>query len=130
MTKIYNKKENKTLRRKLRKEQTKEELIFWAHVKDRRFQGLKFRRQYSIGNYIADFYCPELKLVVEIDGGQHYEDENIQKDISRSQYFENLGMKVKRYTNVDIKTNMAGVLDDLFCFRKPHPSPLLSKERG
>lgn len=129
MTKIYNKKENKYLRRDLRKSQTKEELIFWAHVKDRRFHGLKFRRQYSIGNYVADFYCPELKLVVEIDGGQHYEEENIKKDLLRTEYFEKLGMKVKRYTNVDIKTNLEGALDDLLNFCKPHPSSLLSKER-
>jgi very-short-patch-repair endonuclease len=113
MTKIYNKKENKENRRDLRKTQTKEELIFWAHVKDRRFHGYKFRRQYSVGNYIADFYCPELKLVVEIDGGQHYEKENIEKDLLRTKYFNSLGMKVKRYTNIDIKTNLVSVFDNL-----------------
>jgi len=116
MTKIYNTKEKKENRRDLRKAQTKEELIFWAHVKNRRFHGYKFRRQYSIGNFIADFYCPELKLVVEIDGGQHCEEENIKKDLLRTEYFENLGIKVKRYTNVDIKTNLEKVLDDLLEF--------------
>lgn len=101
-------------RRELRRSQTKEELIFWAQVKDRRFHEYKFRRQYSIGNYIADFYCPELKLVVEIDGGQHCEKENIEKDLERTKYFEDLGMKVKRYNNIEIKNNLAGVMEDLW----------------
>lgn len=113
MTKLYNKTKNKEKRRNLRKSQTKEELIFWAHVKDRRFHGYKFRRQYSIGNYIADFYCPELRLAVEIDGGQHYERENAAKDLTRTNFFNDLGIEVKRYTNVDIKTNLVGALDDL-----------------
>lgn len=114
MTKIYNKAKIKENRRMLRKVQTKEELIFWSQVKNRRFHGYKFRRQYSIGNYIADFYCPELKLVVEIDGGQHYEKENIQKDSERTKFFEDLGMKVKRYTNIEIKNNLSGVMEELW----------------
>lgn len=113
MTKIYNKSKIKENRRLLRKAQTKEELIFWVQVRNRRFQGLKFRRQYSIGNYIADFYCPELKLVVEIDGGQHCEKENIEKDSERTKYFEDLGMRVKRYTNLDVKNNLSGVMGEL-----------------
>jgi very-short-patch-repair endonuclease len=113
MAKIYNKNKLKENRRSLRKSQTKEELIFWAHVKNRRFHGYKFRRQYSIGNYIADFYCPELKLVVEIDGGQHYENDNIEKDLQRTEYFEELGIRMKRYTNIDIKANLIGTMDNL-----------------
>ena len=116
MTKIYNKTNNKKKRRELRKNQTPEGLIFWAHVKDRRFHGYKFRRQFSIGNYIADFYCPELKLVVEIDGGQHLEEENMEKDLSRTEYFSDLGMKVKRYTNLEIKNNLESALGDLLNF--------------
>jgi very-short-patch-repair endonuclease len=69
MTKIYNQTKIKENRKNLRKSQTKEELIFWSQVKNRKFNGYKFRLQYSIGSYIADFYCPKLKLVVEIDGG-------------------------------------------------------------
>ncbi|MFA6160498.1 MAG: endonuclease domain-containing protein [Parcubacteria group bacterium] len=114
MTKIYNKAKIKENRRLLRKVQTKEELIFWAQVKNRRFHDYKFRRQYSIGNYIADFYCPELKLVVEIDGGQHYEKENIKKDFERTKFFEDLGMKIKRYTNIEIKNNLSGVMEELW----------------
>lgn len=116
MTKIYNKIKTKEQRRDLRKAQTKEELTFWSHVKSRRFHGYKFRRQYSIGNYIADFYCSELKLVIEIDGGQHHEEKNIKKDLERTEYFESLGIRVKRYTNLDIKINLNSVFDDLLKF--------------
>jgi very-short-patch-repair endonuclease len=121
MTRVYNKIKIKENRRNLRKSQTKEELIFWVQVKDRRFHGYKFRRQYSIGSFIADFYCPRLKLVIEIDGGQHYEDKNIEKDLQRTAYFESLGIKVKRYTNIDIKNNLSGAMDDLL---SQIPSPL------
>jgi very-short-patch-repair endonuclease len=116
MTKIYNKTKAKDNRRKLRKAQTEEELIFWAHVKDRRFRGHKFRRQYSVGNYIADFYCPKLKLIIELDGGQHFEEDKIKYDLTRTEYFKSLGMNVKRYTNLDIKNNFIAVMDDLFEF--------------
>ena len=114
MTKIYNKTKIKEQRRKLRKTQTREELIFWAHVKDRRFHKYKFKRQYSIGNYIVDFYCSELKLVVEIDGGQHYEKENIEYDLQRTKYFDDFGIRVIRYTNIEITDNLEGVMDDLW----------------
>ena len=73
----------------------------------------KFRRQYSIGKYVADFYCPEIKLVVEIDGGQHFEDETIKYDLERTKYFNNLGIIVVRYTNADVKRNLISVMDDL-----------------
>jgi very-short-patch-repair endonuclease len=119
MTEIFNKQTTKENRRNLRKAQTPEELIFWAYVKGRRFHEYKFRRQYSVGKYIADFYCPRLKLVVEIDGGQHFEEENKKYDLLRTEYFDKLGMKVKRYTNIDIKNNLSGVMGDLleFCNR-------------
>lgn len=57
--------------RKLRRKQTAAEMVFWELVRDRRFMGLKFRRQHQLGEYIADFYCQELKLVIELDGSVH-----------------------------------------------------------
>lgn len=125
MTEIFNKTEQKEKRRDLRKQQTLGELIFWAHVKNRKLGGFKFRRQYSINKYVADFYCSELLLVVEIDGGQHYEEENKKKDALRTEYFTGLGLDVKRYTNIDIKNNLNGTLDDLLEYcnelkKKPH----------
>lgn len=75
---------------------------------------MKFRRQYSIGNFIIDFYCPEIKLAVEIDGATHGTPEELRYDAKRQKYLENLGIKVKRYTNTDVKENISGVLYDLY----------------
>ena len=72
--------------------------------------GIKFRRQHSIGGYIADFYCPLKKLVIEIDGSQHFEKEAEEYDKIRSDYFKGLDIKVLRFTNAEINTNMDGVV--------------------
>ena len=92
MTLLYNKNNQKENRRNLRRAMTPAEGILWAHIRNRKL-GYKFRRQYGISKYIADFYCPELKLVIEIDGGEHYEKENINKDSLRTEYFNNFGNK-------------------------------------
>ena len=76
--------------------------------------GFKFRRQHGIGRYIVDFYCPELKLAIEVDGDIHAIAENIEKDVSRQEYIESLGIQVKRYKNDDIKHNLDSVLKDLY----------------
>jgi len=112
MTKIYNQTKLKRRRRELRKKATPAEGIFWSKIKSRQI-GYKFRRQYSIGNYIADFYCLKLKLVVEIDGGQHFETDRLTNDLLRTEYLNSLGIKVKRYTNVEIRKNLISVVDDL-----------------
>jgi very-short-patch-repair endonuclease len=78
----------KTLARSLRQNQTDAERIFWNHLRNRQIQGCKFRRQQVIGPYIADFLCMEPKLIIEIDGGQHL---NNQNDVVRSQYLNQLG---------------------------------------
>ncbi len=70
----------KQRRRELRRNQTDAEKSFWANVRNKQFFGLKFFRQYSIGPYILDFYCPALKLAVELDGGQHLQCENQEYD--------------------------------------------------
>lgn len=91
---------------------TSAEGVIWSRIRNRRI-GYKFRRQYSIGKYIADFYCSELKLVIEIDGGQHFEDESIEYDKVRTKYFNALGISVVRYTNADVRRNLISVMDDL-----------------
>ena len=84
----------------LRKNQTKEEGLLWNLFLKR--YPLRFRRQYVIGNYIADFYCHGAKLVVELDGSQHYDPAEAQKDDVRTQYLESLGICVLRFSNLDI----------------------------
>jgi len=72
MTEIFNKKEYTKKRRHLRKDMTKAEIYLWSKLKGKQINGLKFRRQYGINNYTVDFYCSELRLAIEIDGGVHY----------------------------------------------------------
>ena len=112
MTKLFNQSAQKQKRRDLRKEMTSAEGVVWSRIRNHRI-GYKFRRQFSIGTYVADFYCSELKLVVEIDGGQHFENEAIEYDNARTKYFNDLGMTVVRYTKADVKRNPVSVMDDL-----------------
>ena len=74
---------------------------------------MKFKRQYPIGNYIVDFVCIEKKLIIEIDGGQHNEKDNIKYDNIRTQYLESAGYKVIRFWNNDVFENIEGVLSEI-----------------
>ena len=84
----------------LRKNQTKEENLLWYRFL--RKYPHRFRRQYVIGNYIADFFCHRAKLVVELDGSQHYASQEMDYDLKRTSYLESQGLKVLRFTNLDV----------------------------
>ena len=79
---------------------TKEEAHLWYQFLCR--YPLRFRRQYVIGNYITDFYCHKAKLVVELDGSQHYSPEEMEYDRKRTAYLESQGLKVMRFSNLDV----------------------------
>ncbi len=104
MTKIYNIESRKDFRRELRKNMTEPEKQIWYKLRNRQFYGIKFRRQYSVGAYILDFYTPELKLGIEIDGDSHAE--RIEYDNERTEYLKSLGIKIIRYTNRDVMNNI------------------------
>ncbi|MBP7339979.1 endonuclease domain-containing protein [Niveispirillum sp.] len=95
--------------RHLRRTATDAERRFWGWVRDRRFLGLKFRRQERVDRYIADFICPEMNLIVEIDGSQH----NPVVDATRTAALERAGFTVLRFDNHYVLTNRDGVLRDL-----------------
>lgn len=97
--------------RNLRNEATKEENHLWYDFL--RTHELSFRRQYVIGNYIVDFYCPSLKLVIELDGSQHFEEEAAAYDRERTAFLEKQGCCVIRYTNDDIHRNFDGVCEHI-----------------
>ena len=80
--------------------------------------GYKFFRQYGIGHYIADFYCPLLKVVIEVDGGQHYSEQGMKDDGLREKFLKGAGIKVIRFSNLDVLKNMAGVFE---CIQKELP---------
>lgn len=96
---------------KLRKNQTKEEGLLWYCFLSK--YPCRFRRQYIIGNYIADFYCHRAKLVLELDGSQHYEPLEMENDRKRTEYLESQGLKVLRFTNADIQQRFRGVCETI-----------------
>jgi len=99
------------LARNLRKSQTDTEQILWLQLRNKRFLNYKFRRQFPIGDYIVDFICLELKLIIELDGSQHLDAEN--KDAERTAILNKRGFKVIRFWNNDVIDNLEGVLEQL-----------------
>jgi very-short-patch-repair endonuclease len=97
----------------LRKNATIHEKRLWNLLKNRQFHNLRFKRQVPIGNYIVDFVCPDIKLILEIDGGQHNEPENIEYDNKRTEFLQNQGYKVIRFWNNDIYKNINGILEEI-----------------
>lgn len=107
MTVFYNKSKNLAKRILLRKTQTPQEAILWSRLRNNQLS-FKFRRQYSVGPYVLDFYCPLKKLAIEIDGSHHIE--NKEYDFERSSYLSMFGIKVIRFWNNEINTNINGVI--------------------
>jgi very-short-patch-repair endonuclease len=101
----------------LRQSATDAEKTLWTHLRNRHLAGLKFRRQHPIGPYIADFACPEAKLVVELDGGRHTE----ATDARRTAYLEAQGNTVVRFWNNEVLQNTEGVLEVLSRYLADEP---------
>jgi len=99
-------------RKELRNNATPQEVLLWSRLKSSQLK-FKFRRQHSIGGYIVDFYCPQRRLVIEIDGSQHFGKESIEYDAIRTKYFEGLDIKVIRFNNDEINNNMNRVLQKI-----------------
>ena len=97
-----NRPEELTERRSLRTNGTKEEAMMWKVLKNRQVSGVRFRRQFSVGAYILDFYCPELKLCIELDGAGHYNSEGLRHDYVRDKYLSELGIRVLRFENLAV----------------------------
>jgi len=120
----------KTFRaRSLRRQMTDAEIKLWQFLKNRNFMGLKFRRQVPFGPFYLDFYCPEKKTAIELDGGQHYIEEGRIKDDSRDKYLHSIGIKVIRYSDSDVLVKTDAILEDLKNLLTP-PSPLRGEEKN
>ncbi len=102
-----------SLKRQLRSNQTTAEQKLWTKLRQNQIQGLKLRRQHGIGPYIVDFFCPEKRLVIEIDGDTHATEAQQTKDHTREEYLRSLGLQVVRYTNDEVLNNLDGILEDL-----------------
>jgi very-short-patch-repair endonuclease len=108
----------KTRRKQLRNNLTPAEAALWECIKNSQLKGKKFRRQHSIGSYIVDFYCPELKLVIELDGQSHDSNDQYLYDQRRTNFLFKNGIKVIRFENKDVLKNLDGVLVEIQkCFR-------------
>jgi very-short-patch-repair endonuclease len=97
--------------RVLRRNSTDAERILWSELRDHRLNGVGFRRQVPIDRYVADFICHSAKLIIELDGGQHFSNRAEQADEKRSAAIETKGFKVLRVSNHDVMTNRTGVLE-------------------
>jgi len=97
--------------RELRRNLTDAERIIWYGVRAHRLNGVGFRRQAPIGPYIVDFVSHAAKLIVEIDGGQHFENEQEKRDARRTRFLEAKGYRVLRFSNLDVTRNRNGVLE-------------------
>ncbi|MDP2244466.1 endonuclease domain-containing protein [Pseudomonas sp.] len=119
--------EQREFAKQLRRDQTDCERLLWQHLRNRQLGGFKFRRQYPLPPYVLDFYCAELGLAVELDGGQHFSDEALHKDAERSRYLERYGVRVLRFSNREVLAQMPEVLAEILRqagIAAPHPSPL------
>ncbi|MCE9613464.1 MAG: endonuclease domain-containing protein [Lentisphaerae bacterium] len=124
---------NKPLARILRRKATATEKTLWKHLRNRKVANTKFRRQQCFGPYVLDFYCAELKLNVEIDGGQHDLPDHRLHDQARTDFLMSEGVRTIRFWNSQIRANVEGVLERLRMEiehnRPPHLDPLPSGER-
>ncbi|HXI85701.1 MAG TPA: endonuclease domain-containing protein [Verrucomicrobiae bacterium] len=117
----------------LRHNPTEAEKKLWSHLRNRQVLGAKFRRQQSFGPYILDFYCAELKLAIELDGGQHGGAKGIIQDEQRDEYLKQEGVTVLRFWNNQVFDEFEGVLNVIYVTLEnctPHPNPLPQGERG
>ena len=123
--------------RALRVNRTEAEIRLWQRLRDRQLAGAKFRRQTPVGPYVADFMCYELRLIVEVDGGQH----GPEADAARTAWLESQGFRVVRFWNHDVLQNTDGVLERIqeelepdrnepASSAPPHPNPLPRGERA
>ena len=108
---------NRTLNvyaRDLRKNMTDAESFLWSGIRKKQLKGFQFYRQKNIGYYIVDFYCPAAKLVIEVDGGQHYAETGKERDSKRDAFMKSLGFRVLRFSDIDVLKDLPGVLGKVY----------------
>ncbi len=114
--------------KRLRANTTPHERILWRALKELPIEGSHFRRQAPIGPYVADFFCPAKRLIIELDGGHHNEDDTAARDHARQNWIENEGYRVIRFWNSEITSDLTAVLEriyvELYGSREAATSPL------
>ncbi len=107
----------------LRKKSTDAERLLWRYLRAKQSEGVKFRRQQPIGNYVVDFVCFENRIVIEVDGGQHQIEKD--KDMKRDKWLKEQGFVVLRFWNNEVLKNIEGVMEVIRvnCLCHPPPTP-------
>ncbi len=119
---INNLKHLEVFRKQLRNHPTKAEQELWQYLRNKKLSGRRFRRQYSVANYILDFYCCEEKLAVELDGRLHYDNEGLMIDKERDAFLNAQGIRVLRFENRRVFEEIVEVLKEIrMCFNTPPP---------
>ncbi|MBV9868952.1 MAG: endonuclease domain-containing protein [Abitibacteriaceae bacterium] len=113
MTKVFNRHQQKDKRQTLRNSRPPAEVLLWLRLRDGQVAGCRFRRQYSVGPYVLDFYCPRLKLAIEIDGPSHDGEEVEVYDANRQALIESYGIHFLRFTNEQVYNQLNAVLETI-----------------
>lgn len=113
MTRTFNQEDQKERRQYLRNNLSFPEVKLWQYLRGSQLEGFKFRRQHGIGSFNVDFYCSSAKLVIEVDGNSHYQPGILEYDKDRTKYLEKMGLKVLRFTNIELEQNIEGVLEKI-----------------
>lgn len=100
--------------RTLRTHLTDSEQLLWSRLRRKQILGVQFYRQKPLGNYIVDFYAPRARLVVEVDGSQHLEREQVRYDRQRTRYLEHQGMRVLRFNNLEVLQELEAVVEEIY----------------
>lgn len=129
---VHNRKSLKEIRRNLRQESTPAEDFLWQHIRNRKLNQLKFKRQHSIGNYVVDFYCASKRLIIEVDGAVHALPDQLEKDKSRDENLIEMGFKILRFSNEEVLLNINFVKEEITKHSQiiSLPSPSLRRGAG
>ncbi len=111
--KLYNKSEHKEKRRALRHDSTFSEKLIWRRVRNSQIAGIKFRRQYSVGGFVLDFYAPEIRLAIELDGATHDSEDAKRKDEWRQKIIEGYKITFLRFTDTEVTNTIDDVLTEI-----------------
>jgi very-short-patch-repair endonuclease len=104
----------KNTARTLRKNMTDSEKLLWPKIRRKQLKGVQFYRQKIVGDYIVDFYCPSARIIVEVDGGQHFEPDARRQDQRRDEYLSNLGFTVLRFPSWDVMKDVDDIVDQIW----------------
>jgi len=113
MSRIFNQPEGTDLRRILRKQLAPAEALLWTRLSGRQLLGQKFRRQYGVGAYVVDFYCPALKLAIEVDGNTHIGEDAELRDAARQAWIEQYGVTFLRFVDTEVLRSVDAVLEHI-----------------